>query len=213
VDSRFPHLPDGRPPGKQSRSQRTSHGWFQALLLLLAAFFVGLALYGASDPGESPAWVYLAAFLPMALSCVGGVWYIRRKGRRRVARHFSVGVRTPEVARGGEVEAELRISDASAVKGELQVGLVLLERYDHEEVTHHNNGTSRQRVTREHAMYESWERAQAGQPLQRFRFAVPASRPYSYEGACLSFAWAVVAREQRPARVDPRCDAPFWVTP
>lgn len=213
MDARFPHLPAGRAPGSQSRSRRTDRRLGAAMIALLGAFFAGLGVYGAADPGEAPPWLFLAIFLPLGAGCLAAAAWLVRHGRARAARHFAVEVTTPEVVRGGRVEARLRVADASAVRGRLEIGLVCTERYDKEEVQRTNNGTSRQRVTRDHVVHEDWQPVAPGQPLQQVAFDVPSGAPFSYEGRCLSFAWAVRAREARPGRVDPRCDAPFWVTP
>jgi hypothetical protein len=60
-------------------------------------------------------------------------------------------------------------------------------------------------------VWQDWTPAPPGALSRRVELALPADGPYSYEGDCVSFAWAVVVRrvgEKRPAQ-----PVPLWVAP
>ena len=58
-----------------------------------------------------------------------------------------------------------------------------------------------------------WQRMPAPQGAlgQRVELGLPAEGPYSYEGDCVSFGWAVVVRRVGEKRVAP--PVPLWVAP
>ena len=213
----FPHLPPGHEPGRQSRSRKSGANVWAILLGLLGLFFVGLSIYGASDPGESPAWVYLVVFLPMAALTFLGGWFWVRRGRgavTRVSKDFEVSVESTELRRGDEVHARLRLLNPEGIGEKFEIGLVCTERYDVKQVHHNPNGAdSSSRETAEAVAHEEWRPADASEQLQSFSFGIPLDAPFSHEGACLSFAWRVCAREPVRMRSDEASDAPVWVRP
>ena len=61
------------------------------------------------------------------------------------------------------------------------------------------------------SVWQQWVPAPHGALGRRVELALPADGPYSYEGDCVSFGWAVVVRrvgEQRVAE-----PVPLWVAP
>jgi hypothetical protein len=73
--------------------------------------------------------------------------------------------------------------------------------------------TTVRRQTAEATVFEEWHPVPAGVCEQTFALRVPRGAPYSYEGACVSFAWRVSARAARRLRADARLDRPIWVEP
>ncbi len=184
------------------------------LFVLLGVFFFGLGIYGASDPGEASPAVFLLVFGGIGALMLLLAWYIRRRGRvRRGPGYFEISGEPLELRRGDEVEAELRITGPSRVGGEIEVGLVCTEYYDYEKTTTTQHGTSTSRETAEAVAHEQWTPASRSDPVQTFRFRVPEEGPFSHEGAALSFAWRISAREPRRMRSDPASDHPIWVMP
>jgi hypothetical protein len=95
----------------------------------------------------------------------------------------------------------------------LQVGLVCTQLTDVKRQTTTENGTTTSRVIERSEVLAEWRDVPAGAQLQSFEFKVPATVPFSYEGATVSWAWSVSARRPRRHRVDPRHDVPIWVKP
>ena len=70
---------------------------------------------------------------------------------------------------------------------------------------------SRSRVTDSASVWQQWMPAPHGALGQRVELALPAEGPYSYEGDCVSFGWAVVVRRVGEKRV--AAPVPLWVAP
>ena len=127
----------------------------------------------------------------------------------REAEHFSVVGEPREVARGGEVRATLQISDTSKASDGIEVGLVCTEFWDDEQRQQH--GTTR--VVRPNEIHKDWRPVDGSQQLQTVAFTVPEDALPSYEGAHLSIAWRISARQPQRLRRDPRSDFAIWVLP
>ena len=70
---------------------------------------------------------------------------------------------------------------------------------------------SRSRVTDSASVWQEWVPASQGALGQRVELGLPAEAPYSYEGDCVSFGWAVVVRRVGEKRVAQ--PVPLWVAP
>ena len=115
-----------------------------------------------------------------------------------------VEVDRQELRRGDRVGA----TASSEGDGDLEVGLVCTQSFD---VWRRISGDSPSRVTNSASVWQQWTPAPHGALGQRVELTVPADGPYSYEGDCVSFGWAVVVRRVGEKRfAEP---APLWVAP
>ena len=131
-------------------------------------------------------------------------------GVGREAEHFQVAAQPRELRRGDEVQATLRIDRLDEVGERIEVGLVCTEFWD--DRVRDSEGNTR-RETQEHEWHREWVEAQRTAPIQTFTFTIPEGGPPSYEGATVSVAWRVSAREPETLRRDPRSDCAVWVLP
>ena len=123
--------------------------------------------------------------------------------------------RRPRYAAGLEAQVERqelrrgdRVAAIASGEGELEVGLVCTQSYD---VWRRIGNDSRSRVTDRASIWQEWAPAPHGALGQRVELALPTEGPYSHEGDCVSFAWAVVVRRVGEKRVaEP---VPLWVAP
>jgi membrane protein implicated in regulation of membrane protease activity len=204
-----PHLPPGREPGSQSRrtcTGRTLGGCaapaFVAAGVVAAAIVAGFGLVLGALPDGPPAWpFFVGAVVVLAL-----VWLFARtmwRGvRPRDAAGLDLRVERQRLRHGDRVVA------IASGEGELEVGLVCTQSDD---VWRRIANDSRSRVTDRAPVWQEWTPAPPGALSRRVELALPADGPYSYEGDCVSFAWAVVVRrvgEKRPAQ-----PVPLWVAP
>ena len=204
-----PHLPPGREPGPQSR--RTSTGRtlggcaapaFVAAGVVAAAMVAGFGLVLGALPGGPPSWPFLLGAVAV-LALVGlfarSMW---RGARPRYAAGLELRVERQELRRGDRVAA------IASGEGELEVGLVCTQSYD---VWRRIANDSRSRVTDSASVWQEWAPAPHGALGRRVELSLPADGPYSYEGDCVSFGWAVVVRRAGEKRVaEP---VPLWVSP
>jgi hypothetical protein len=204
-----PHLPPGREPGPQSR--RTSTGRtlggcaapaFAVAGVVGAAIVAGFGLVLGSLPDGPPSWPFFVG----AVAVAAFFWLFARMLWRGARPRYAVGlelqVERQELRRGDRVAA------VAFGEGALEVGLVCTQSYD---VWRRIGNDSRSRVTASASVWQEWLPAPHGALGQRVELALPADGPYSYEGDCVSFGWAVVARgvgEQRVAE-----PVPLWVAP
>jgi hypothetical protein len=129
--------------------------------------------------------------------------------RQRRTRGLQVDAGEHEVRRGEEVEALVTISSPEGL-GDLEVGLVCTEYYD-EESTDHEGDTSRATVVA--IAHEDWRPVEEVTGVQNVRLAIPADAPFSYEGACLSFKWELVARGHKSRGLDAQAKRELSVLP
>jgi hypothetical protein len=131
----------------------------------------------------------------------------------RDATGVSLEVEPAEVTRGGTVRVSLTLDSGALDGSQLQIGLVCTQFTDVKRQTTTENGTATSRVIERSELLADWRDVPAGMQMQSFEFTVPASAPFSYEGATVSWAWSVAARRPRRHRIDPRHDVPIWVRP
>jgi len=204
-----PHLPPGREPGPQSR--RTSTGRtlggcaapaFVVAGVVGAAIVVGFGVLLGSLPDGPPSWPFFIA----AAAVLAFFWLFARTMWRGVRPRYATGlellVERQELRRGE------RVAVTASGDGELEVGLLCTQSFD---VLRRISDESRSRVTDTHSVWQQWVPAPHGALGQRLELALPADGPYSYEGDCVSFGWAVVVRRFGEKRVaEP---VPLWVDP
>ena len=126
----------------------------------------------------------------------------------REAKNFAVSADPREVRRGGELRVLLRIDGRASDR--IEVGLVCTEFWDDRRSDGQGNT---HRATTQTEVHKEWVPADPSSPQQWFTFTVPPGAPPSYEGAALSIAWRVSAREPQTMRRDPRSDCAIWVLP
>jgi hypothetical protein len=205
----YPHLPPGHEPGPQSRrrSAGRSLGGCAAPAFVVAGM-VGaavVALFGvllASLPDGPPLWPFLVG----AVAVLAFFWLFARTllrgSRLRYAGGMRVEVDRQELRRGDRVGA------TASGEGDLEVGLVCTQSFD---VWRRITSDSPSRGTSSASVWQQWTPAPHGTLGQRMELTVPADGPYSYEGDCVSFGWAVVVRRVGEKRfAEP---APLWVEP
>jgi hypothetical protein len=125
-----------------------------------------------------------------------------RGARPRYAAGIELQVERQELGRGDRVAA------IASGEGDLEVGLLCTQSFD---VWRRIGNDSRSRVTDTAPIWQQWLPAPHGALGQRVELALPAEGPYSYEGDCVSFGWAVVARRVGEKRLaEP---VPLWVAP
>jgi hypothetical protein len=204
-----PHLPPGREPGPQSRRRSTGRALggcaapaFVVAGVVGAAIVVGFGALLASLPGGPPSWPFFVG----AVGVLAFFWLFARTmfrgARPRYAPGLEVQVERQELRRGDRVAAVV------SGEGELEVGLVCTQSFD---VWRRIGNDSRSRVTDSASVWQEWIPASHGALGRRVELRLPAEGPYSYEGDCVSFGWAVVVRrvgEQRVAQ-----PVPLWVAP
>jgi hypothetical protein len=204
-----PHLPPGREPGPQSRRTSTGRTFggcaapaFVVAGVVAAAIVVGFGVLLGSLPGGPPSWPFFVG----AVGVLACFWLFARTmfrgARPRYASGLELRVERQELRRGDRVAAV--VSGA----GELEVGLVCTQSFD---VWRRIANDSRSRVTDSASVWQEWMPAPQGALGQRVELGLPAEGPYSYEGDCVSFGWAVVVRRVGEKRVAP--PVPLWVEP
>ena len=209
VNRKFPHLPEGREPGRQMRRATKTLGIVAWVFPIVGVIGGGVFVL----VGLAAGWWFVPVGIVFAALFVFIPFWLRRQRAPGGAKHFSVGVDRLELKRGEAVAARLEVTAPDRIKGHLQVGLVCTCWYDTEETSHSSNGTNRYRSTNQATAYEQWQDASPTQPLQAFDLRVPPDAPFSHEGSCLSFAWAVRARADVRRRRDPVSAQPIWVAP
>lgn len=210
----YPHLPPGHAPGPQTRAALRRRRARQFLGLIGGLCLVGIAVgvLVNRDPQESAGRTIgpVAILVGFAVLMFGLVWLLSRVRHTPRAKHLGVDVDRSELRRGGDVVATLSVRDPAAVAGELQLGLVCVERYDEQRGGSGPRSVS-YRATTEGTVAEQWVPVEVGAVLSR-TFSIPPAGIVSYEGECLSYAWRVSGREVRAHRRDRRVDAPIWVS-
>ncbi len=220
--TRFPHLPPGYLPGRQTRRGRIGH---KINVFFLVLFGVGLGAGGAATYGYAmvcsheadlcqPGWLFLAAgggVLVGVPLLVLARHLVRGRGGWRRATHLSVFTPVVATTRGAAVPVTMS-GHATRPDGSLEVGLVCRVAYDVEiETTNAQGHTQRSRMTRHHVIHEEWRPVTTPAADVEQQFVIPLHAPFSHEGACLSFAWWVEARERRERGTDPSARQPIWV--
>jgi hypothetical protein len=204
-----PHLPPGREPGPQSR--RTSTGRtlggcaapaFVVVGVVAAAMVAGFGLLLGSLSGGPPAW----PFFLVAVGVLAFFWLFARTMFRGARPRFAAGIELQ--AERQELRRGDRVAAIASGEGALEVGLVCTQSFD---VWRRIGSDSRSRVTDTALVWQQWLPVPHGALGQRVELALPDEGPYSYEGDCVSFRWAVVARRVREQRVaEP---VALWVAP
>ena len=204
-----PHLPPGREPGPQSR--RTSTGRtlggcaapaFVVAGVVATALVAGFGLLLGSLPGGPPSWPFFVGAVAVLAFCWLFARTMWRGARPRHATGLELQVERQELRRGDLVAA------IATGEGELEVGLVCTQSYD---VWRRVGNDSRSRVTERALVWQQRAPAPHSALGQRVELALPAEGPYSHEGDCVSFGWAVVVRRVGEKRVaEP---VPLWVEP
>jgi hypothetical protein len=204
-----PHLPPGREPGPQSRRRSSGRALggcaapaFAVAGMVVAAMVAGFGALLASLPDGPPLWPFLVGAVAVLL----GSWLFARTlwrgARPRYASGLRVEVERQELRRGDRVGA------SASGEGQLEVGLLCTQSFD---VWRRVGADSRSRVTDSASVWQQWVPAPHAALGQRVELAVPADGPYSYEGDCVSFGWAVVVRRVGDKRLaEP---VPLWVEP
>lgn len=203
----------GRADSAARRRARKKQLGAGGLALVALAALLGFGIAGSVEPGESPVWVYWAVGGFLAL-CFGiAAFGVYRRARPPRLDGLELLGAPGEARRGEEVGATVALTRRPREGARFEAGLVCTEIYDIEVRTRRRNGTQRTRTTREATAHEQWCPLEEAIGEQRVAFAVPSGAPFSHEGRCLSFAWALAVREVRPRRLDPRRDHPLWVLP
>jgi hypothetical protein len=204
-----PHLPPGREPGPQSRRTSTGRALggcaapaFIVAGAVAATMVAGFGVVLGSVSGGPPSWPFLVG----AVAVLAFFWLFARTmwrgARPRYASGLELRVDRQELRRGDRVGA------TASGEGELEVGLVCTQSFD---VWRRVGGDSTSRVTNTFSVWRQWVPAPHATLGQRIELALPADAPYSYEGDCVSFGWAVVVRRVGAKRVaEP---VPLWVEP
>lgn len=169
---------------------------------------IGGTLVAAGIALGEPAIVAGGAAGGLVFVVVGAVVF--RTGKPKLAKHLSLTVDNPRLARGEKVTGRLEITDPGKARETIELGLECAVFYDHES-RDSEGGTSRSTVRV--IGHQEWRSVSPSQTLHPFEFEVPLSAPYSHEGSALSFRWRVSAREPVTLRSDPRRDVDLWVTP
>ena len=204
-----PHLPPGREPGPQSRRTSTGRALggcaapaFVVAGVVAAAMVAGFGLLVGSLPGGPPSWPFFVG----AAAVLAFFWLFARTmwhgARPRHARRLELRVERQELRRGERVAA------SASGEGEIEVGLVCTEAFD---VLRRIGDESRSRVTDKAVVWQQWVPVAHAALGQRVELALPADGPYSYEGDCVSVAWAVLVRRVGEKRV--AAPVPLWVAP
>lgn len=203
------HLPPGREPGPQSRrtaTGRTLGGCaapaFVVAGVLAAAIVSGFGLLLGALPGGPPAWPFFlgaAAALGFFSLFARAMW---RGARPRYASGLELRVERQELHRGERVAA------SASGEGAIEVGLVCTEAFD---VLRRIGDESRSRVTDKAVVWQQWLPVAHAALGERIELALPAQGPYSYEGDCVSVAWAVRVRRVGEKRL--AAPVPLWVQP
>jgi hypothetical protein len=204
-----PHLPPGREPGPQSRrtaTGRTLGGCaapaFVVAGVVAAAIVAGFGALLGSLPDGPPSWpFYLGAVAVLAFFWLFArtMW---RGARPRYAGGLELHVERQELRRGERVAA------TASGEGEIEVGLLCTQAFDG---LRRISDDSRSRVTDTASAWQQWVPVPHAALGQRVELALPADGPYSYEGDCVSYGWAVVVRRVGEKRVaEP---VPLWVEP
>ena len=125
-----------------------------------------------------------------------------RGARPRYATGLELRVERQELRRGDRVAA------VASGEGELEVGLLCTQSY--RRLAAHRQRLAQPRDQRA-SVWQQWVPAAHAALGRRVELALPADGPYSYEGDCVSFGWAVVVRRVGEKRVaEP---VPLWVAP
>lgn len=135
-----------------------------------------------------------------------------RSFRRSRPRGLPMGValdRT-DVGRGGRVEMRVQAPPVGDEPGDLEIGVVAVERYA---VRRRGSDGKRTRRTREANAYERWQVLPARSHGASLVLEIPADGPYSYDGQCLAYHWRVEARIPKGAGSGGREVIPIWVRP
>jgi hypothetical protein len=204
-----PHLPPGREPGPQSRRTSTGRTFGGcAAPAFVVAGMVGatmVVLFGvllASLPGGPPLWPFLVG----AVAVLAFFWFFARTMWRGLRPRYATGM-SVEVARQ-ELRRGDRVAATASGEGELEVGLLCTQSFD---VWRRISDSSPSRVTNTASVWQQWIPAPHAALGQSVELALPADGPYSYEGDCVSYGWAVVVRRVGEKRVaEP---VPLWVAP
>ena len=214
----YPHLPDDRLPGPQSKR---AHGVLRSAwplkitgLLCIAGAVVLYVLGMSCSAGDTSCQPVLFLWFSCGVLLFGLLMYwigrfIDKRKRRRNAPHLQLSLPRGQFHLGETIEPQLRITSMSRLEGDLEVGLVCTCFFDYEYEVHTQHGTSTSRQTRSAPAFEEWKPADKT-PEQTLSFEIPADGPYSHEGSAVSFAWKVTARERRRG-IDRFTDLPFWV--
>ena len=207
---KFRHLPPGREPGRQTRRDRLLFPvWIAGATVLFGSLFGWLALTNVTDGrfGAGDLW----ALAPFAL--LTGLYIELRDRFPARAKRLRLSASPHEVARGGETRATLTIGPAGRRGAErLELGLVCVERYDGRADRHEARWSTWPR-THQEVVYEQWRKVDPGSARHQLHFKIPREPPFSYEGAHVSYAWRLSARELRPRGRDRSADHPIWVLP
>jgi hypothetical protein len=204
-----PHFPPGREPGPQSR--RTSTGRtlggcaapaFAAAGVVGAAIVAGFGLLLGSLPDGPPSWPFFVG----AVAVLAFFWLFARMLWRGARPRYATGLEL-RVERQDRRQGD-RVGAIATGEGDLEVGLLCAQSYD---VWPRVGDDSRSRVTDRASVWQQWVPAPHGALGQRVELALPAEGPYSYEGDCVSFGWAVVVRRVGEQRV--ASPVPLWVAP
>jgi hypothetical protein len=202
-----PHLPPGREPGPQSR--RTSTGRtlggcaapaFVVAGVVGAAIVVGFGVLLGSLPGGLPSWPFFVG----AAAVLAFFWLFARTMWRGARPRYASGLEL--LVERQELRRCERVGATASGDGELEVGLLCTQSFD---VLRRISDDSRSRVTDTASIWQQWVPAPHAALGQRLELTLPADGPYSYEGDCVSFGWAVVVRRGGEKRVaEP---VPLWV--
>jgi hypothetical protein len=218
-EGEFPHLPPGREPGTQSlRNRRRGRvvAPFVGVVgtaMFAAGVWVAAGGRGARFDRQEELWGGLF-FAAIGLLCVYGafaIWNTGRPERHPRLRGRRLSVAGAELRRGDEVS--VTFTGRRTTDDRLELGLACDERYDTEIRVFTRGVSTVVRQTGEEAVHEEWQTVPPGAAEHTVTFQVPPDVPYSYEGSCLSYAWRVSARAERPLRKDARYDEPIWVQP
>ncbi len=199
------------PPGPERA--RAQHRARSTANLVAAVVLVPVALI----------WVLLFALVGLVngsvtqvgLGVLGGAGLLVlawRSFRRSRPRGLPMGVvldRT-DVSRGQRVEMRVHAPPVGDEFGDLEVGLVAVERYA---LRRRGSDGKRTRRTREANAYERWQVLPVRSHDASLVLEIPADGPYSYDGDCLAYHWRVEARIRKGAGAGSREVIPIWVRP
>jgi hypothetical protein len=217
-----PYVPKGRRPGPQRRRERS---WLRrlrrAVIILLGVAVTWAAVIGVLDEydpsfglrwfaTDNGWWFYGSGVLAFLVGMgLVAFWEVDLTSHRW---DQNLVIDPVELSRGETVRARLKHEIPDCRPGSLEVGLVCREFYDTRVDAYGREGSPlAQRMTIDAVAYEEW---QAGHDRSRpYSFTVPVDAPYSYEGECLSFAWAVTTRYRTGDDLPVERIRPLWVRP
>ena len=216
----YSHLPAGFEPGAQSVRNNTRTPFWEWMMRIVGGAMFASGLWVAAGGRGSKFDASEELFGGLLFAAFGALClyaaYVSYGRRRPVGAHHrlrgvSLVVDRDEHRRGDTVAVTYAGADAAVRKGPLEIGLVCVEIYDYVAHAYVRGTQVRIPQTGVATAYEDWQAIDPALGGGHVALTIPQDKPYSYEGACVSYAWRVSARVPAHGRRDPRVDHPLWV--